>query len=156
MATAKGVPADEGARGLVVLAKEDGRGVGPRVGMRVRPARREYMYGLGSEGRVEVGRVGGIPECRSEERRVAARHHARKVAATEEAVAPDLGGATHRAEPLGGVTLQQGPEQRPRRTPQVPGEAQLAVQRGFLACLRVCLRTYVRAPAVYLPVLSPG
>ena len=109
------VPTDEGARGLVVLAEQGGGGLGPRVGARVGSAPRGE-HGLVGEGRVEVGRVGGVLEGWREERRVAARQDARPVAPTEEAVAPDLGGVAHRAEPLGHVAPQQRLEQRPRRT----------------------------------------
>ena len=112
--TAKSVPTDKDARGLAVLAGQGGGGLGSRVGARVGPARREH--GLVGEGRVEVGRVGRVLEGGRVEWCVAARQDARPVAPTEEAVAPDLGGVAHRAEPLRHLAPQQRLEQRPRRT----------------------------------------
>ena len=73
-------------------------------------------------------------------------------------MAADHGGAAHRAEPLGHVAPQQRLEQRPRRTPQVPGGgAALAVQGSSLYSLAhlthslTCVLTYVLTCLEYAP-----
>jgi len=122
---AESVPAGKGARGLVVLAGQGGGELGPRrVGARVRAwvwSAPRGEHGLVGEGGVEVGRVGRVREEGREERRVAACQHARPVAPAEEAVAPDLGGVAHRAQPLGHLAPKQRLEQRSRRTSHAPG-----------------------------------